>query len=70
MASIFSNYMDKLDNSIGQNEVVDKYLSMIEKKTNVKKRYIALGKFVFPYGSLIILFSPENNQQIKKFFHV
>jgi len=43
MASAFSNYMDKLDNFIGQNEVVDKYLSMVEKKTNVKKRYIALG---------------------------
>jgi len=35
--------MNKLDDIIGQNEIVDKYLSMIEQKTNVKKRYIALG---------------------------
>ena len=45
MASNFSNYMNQLDNFIGQNEMVNKYLTLIEKKTNIKKRYVALGKF-------------------------
>lgn len=42
MASNFSNYMNKLDDIIGQNEMINKYLTLIEQKTNIKKRYIAL----------------------------
>jgi len=46
--------MNKLDDIIGQNEIVDKYLSMIEQKTNVKKRYIALVAIVVISVYLVI----------------
>jgi len=38
--------MNKLDDIIAKNEIVDKYLTMIEQKTNIKKRYIALVAIV------------------------
>ena len=36
--------MQKLDSALAQDNLVNKYLDKVEKKTGVKKRYIAIGK--------------------------
>jgi len=59
MASNFSNYMNQLDDFICQNEMVNKYLSLIEKKTNIKKRYIALVGIVLISVYLVIGLAKE-----------
>jgi receptor expression-enhancing protein 5/6 len=59
MASSFSNYMNQLDNFIGQNETINKYLTTIEKKTNIKKRYIALAGILLVSVYLVIGLAKE-----------
>jgi len=39
-----SALMEKLDHALEQDNLVNKYLDKIEKKSNIKKRYIAIGK--------------------------
>jgi len=44
-----SNYspksiLEQLDKTLEEDNVVTKYLNIIEKKTNIKKRYIVIGK--------------------------
>ena len=41
----YHEWLDQLDEVLEKNNTVNKYLDILEKKTNVKKRYIALGEF-------------------------
>nr|XP_002123923.1 receptor expression-enhancing protein 5-like isoform X1 [Ciona intestinalis] len=51
MAMSPKNIMGKLDTALEQDNVINSYLDKIEKKTNVKKRYIVIA-----VGSLISLY--------------
>lgn len=42
--SAVNNMLEKLDNALNQDYAVNNYLDKIQEKTNIKKRYIALGK--------------------------
>ena len=46
--------LQKLDAALEQDNVVNKYLDKIEKKTNIKKRYIAIGKVSLSYIKFLV----------------
>ena len=44
--SFYNDFVAKLDDALDQDNVITRYLDKLEKKLNVKKRYIALGNFL------------------------